>query len=82
MIRSDDDRDDYDDDDISDDDEDVTPRTSRSHHTSRRKKRVKNGRVSTTVDMTPPDKLLRKSEKRAHRYSKSPKKVFRVPIKP
>ena len=52
------------------DQEEETPRTNRS--TNNKKRRVKNGR--NHVDMTPPEKLLKKAEKKADRYF-SEKKV-------
>ena len=53
--------------------EDETPRTSRpsSRRRKHRKHKVKNGKYP--VDMTPPDKLLKKAERKAKRYTREKK---------
>ncbi len=56
-----------------DDREGETPRSTRpsSRRRKHRKHKTKNGKYP--VDMTPPDKLLKKSERKAKRYTKEKK---------
>ena len=55
----------------SSDEEEETPRTGRSTASKHHKRKTKNGQFA--IDMTPPDKLLKRAEKKAKRYVKDKK---------
>ena len=65
-------------DDEDDDNGEYSTMSSPTGHSSsgtKRRSKPRNGKHPTHVDMTPPDKLLKKSERKATKYAKNKKRV-------
>ncbi len=77
---SDDGEDNYSDD--AEEDEDETPRSTTSSRASRRRKSHKSKNGKYPIDMTPPDKHLKKAEKKIKRYMKHDRVSIINPTKP